>query len=72
MANCKGVTRVGQKWLWRLIVMDRKVPDEEEKKNPTIGSYLYWIIYIQIYVMKKKKIMLELLFMIFLIIYQFL
>ena len=35
--------------------MDRKVPDEEEKKNPTIGSYLYWIIYIQIYVMKKKN-----------------
>ena len=35
MAICKEVTLVGHKWPWRLIVMDRKVPDEEEKKNPT-------------------------------------
>jgi len=35
MANCKDITFVGHKWPWRLIVMDRKVPDEEEKKNPT-------------------------------------
>jgi len=35
MPNCKEVTLVDHKWPWRLIVMDRKVPDEEEKKNPT-------------------------------------
>jgi len=34
MANFKEVTLVGHKWPWRLIVMNRKVPDEEEKKNP--------------------------------------
>jgi len=32
--NCKEVSLFGHKWLWRLIVMDSKVPDEEEMKNP--------------------------------------
>ena len=31
----RGYSCRAQIWPWRLIVMDRKVPDEEEKKNPT-------------------------------------
>jgi len=41
MANCKELTLVGHKWPGRLIVMDCKVPDEEEKKNPTKKEILF-------------------------------
>jgi len=42
-----------------------------QQDSAKTARLLYSIIYIQIYVMKKEQIMLELLFMIFLIIYQF-